>query len=341
MGFKTKILEAVEAGCWVFVTQSLYDRLPKEVLQACMVVDISSPDTLRDALAKCANQPPPEIKANTELQKSAYANLDEIFLQHFESDGRLGMENDGASDNVTITADPLPIIISEGSADLPPYLASMYVRGKDVFNSFVEPVMRQYLRSIRSPVVLDHGSGIGSMLRAAGNYGCQCVGVDRSPGLLQYCREHVPGALYVGLIGEDDGIHCKDNSVDLAYSYTSLMRETRLSAIYATLREIRRVLKQGSFALIRLRAREAGERLFNQEESTIAFSFSSLRTINRRFPNIPIPRLVSINHHTWNGVPLTTSGIKRMLRRRGFVIINLIPDSDPKSKMIWVLAQKM
>ena len=352
MGFKTKILEAVEAGCWVFVTQSLYDRLPQEVLSASVVIDILSPDTLRDALERCANQPPPEIKANADLQKKAYASLDEIFLEHFKHDDRPVMVADGIGQHVVIA--PVPTIAAEYTPDIPPYLASLYVRGKEIFGAVVEPVLRQHFGGMRSPAILDYGSGMGSILRAAGNYGCQCVGVDRSPSLLQYCREQVPNALYIGLIGEDGGINCQENSIHLAYSYSSLMRETRLSAILKTLQEIHRILKPGCLALIRVRKKRlasiqrglfSGEIVFNQEHRSFVLStvlrFSSLKSINKRFPSIRIPKIDVIGHETWQGIPFTERGIKRIVRKCGMDVIEFIPDSDSKGKMAWVLAKKL
>ena len=348
MGFKTKILEAVEAGCWVFVTQSLYDRLPQEVLPACVVVDVSSPESLREALTKCADRSAPEVRANDDLQKIAYASLDEIFLEHFNHDGRPAMVVDKIGQYVV--AAPTPSIAAASTPDLPPYLVSKYVRGKEVFGAVIEHVLKQHFGSMRNPVVLDHGVGIGSILRADGKYGCQCVGVDRSSGLLQYCREHVPNALYIGQLGEDGGIHFLENSVHLAYSYSSLMRETRLSAILMTLQEIHRVLKQGCFVLIRVRINRpasftrglfSSEIVFNQEHRSFVFRFSSLKSINKQLPSIRIPKIDVIHHDAWQGMPFTESGIKRIVRNCGMDVIEFIHDSDPNGKMVWVLAKKL
>ena len=348
MGFKTKILEAVEAGCWVFVTQSLYDRLPQEVLPACVVVDVASPESLREALTKCAEHSAPEVRANDNLKKIAYASLDEIFLKHFKLDGRPAMVVDGIGQHVL--AAPIPTIAAESTPDLPPYLASMYVRGKEVFCAVIEPVLKKHLGSMRSPVVLDHGAGIGSILRAAGNYGCQCVGVDRSSGLLQYCREHVPNALHIGQLGEDGDINYLENSVHLAYSYSSLMREMRLSAVLMTLQEMHRVLKQGCFLLIRVRIKSpdsfrrglfSSEIVFNQEHRSFVFRFSSLKSINKRLPSIRIPKIDVIHHGAWQGMPFTESGIKRIVHNCGMDVIEFIHDSNSNGKMAWVLAKKI
>jgi hypothetical protein len=80
MGFKTKILEAIEAGCWVLVTADLLERLPEAVTPWCKIVEIGSPQSLGEALAACL-QPPPAETPNRILRDQAFAALDEVFLQ--------------------------------------------------------------------------------------------------------------------------------------------------------------------------------------------------------------------------------------------------------------------
>lgn len=78
MGFKTKILEAIQAGCWVLVPGDLFSRLPSVVRPWCVPIDLHSSDGLSNALVKCVESAP-KGDPNGQLRLEAFANLDRIF----------------------------------------------------------------------------------------------------------------------------------------------------------------------------------------------------------------------------------------------------------------------
>ncbi len=77
-GFKTKILESILARCYVLVPEQLMTRLPESVKPFCVVVDLNSVDSFRQALQQCA-QPFPAIAPNRLLKNDAFRVLDELF----------------------------------------------------------------------------------------------------------------------------------------------------------------------------------------------------------------------------------------------------------------------
>jgi len=79
MGFKTKLLDAIYYKCYVLVTRKLYQRLPVEVQPYCIVVDINSSSSFKDALERCL-EPYPEGNPNEVLRSQAFAALDRIIF---------------------------------------------------------------------------------------------------------------------------------------------------------------------------------------------------------------------------------------------------------------------
>ncbi len=75
MGFKTKILEAIQSSCWVIVTKDLLDRLPKAVQPWCIAIDGKSVTEFAWALEKTLD-PVPNTSPNQQLRAEAFQNLD-------------------------------------------------------------------------------------------------------------------------------------------------------------------------------------------------------------------------------------------------------------------------
>lgn len=74
-GFKTKILEAIQAKAYVLVTPGLYKRLPEEVFPFCIPVMHGSVDSFKQALNQCL-APYPVLDANKILRDQAFQNMD-------------------------------------------------------------------------------------------------------------------------------------------------------------------------------------------------------------------------------------------------------------------------
>lgn len=77
-GFKTKILEAVLCGTYVIMTKKLYNRVPKDIQQYCIPIDLSLPESFQEALEKC-KQPFPVGNLNSKFKANAFSTLDRIF----------------------------------------------------------------------------------------------------------------------------------------------------------------------------------------------------------------------------------------------------------------------
>lgn len=77
MGFKTKILEAVMARCFVILPKALLARQPEELRPYCLPIDLRSNDSFGKALAKCSGMLP-EGDPNLLLRQKAFAAMDEL-----------------------------------------------------------------------------------------------------------------------------------------------------------------------------------------------------------------------------------------------------------------------
>lgn len=78
MGFKTKLLEAAMAGCWLIVTPALMKRIPKCLRPWCLPVATNSPAQFARQLERIAREPPPSQDPNALLRDEAFQALDRI-----------------------------------------------------------------------------------------------------------------------------------------------------------------------------------------------------------------------------------------------------------------------
>lgn len=80
MGFKTKILEAILAGCYVLLPSALLKRQPEAVKPFCIEVDLNSVASFRCALDQSL-EPLPAYDPNLVLKDEAFRVLDRLFGQ--------------------------------------------------------------------------------------------------------------------------------------------------------------------------------------------------------------------------------------------------------------------
>ena len=76
-GFKTKILEALMAGCWVFLTQEVYDRIPELLRPGCKIIPLDCQETFEQSLQESVESPP-QIDYNSALKQQAFTALDQV-----------------------------------------------------------------------------------------------------------------------------------------------------------------------------------------------------------------------------------------------------------------------
>ncbi len=77
-GFKTKILEAIMCGCYVFVPEKLFNRLPREIKPFCKIVDQKKPESFVNALDETL-KPLPDFDPNAILKATAFTNYASAF----------------------------------------------------------------------------------------------------------------------------------------------------------------------------------------------------------------------------------------------------------------------
>jgi len=80
MGFKTKILEAILAGCYVLLPSALLKRQPEVVKPFCIEVDLKSVVSFKRALERSL-EPLPAYDPNLILKDEAFRVLDRLFDQ--------------------------------------------------------------------------------------------------------------------------------------------------------------------------------------------------------------------------------------------------------------------
>jgi len=80
MGFKTKILEAILAGCYVLLPSALLKRQPEAVKPFCIEVNLNSVTSFKRALNQCL-EPFPAYDPNLVLKDEAFRALDRLFDQ--------------------------------------------------------------------------------------------------------------------------------------------------------------------------------------------------------------------------------------------------------------------
>ena len=85
MGFKTKLLEAAMAGCWLLVTPELLARLPAALRPWCLPVEPHSVEQFEQRLRQCESQMPPSTDPNVALRADAYRTLDAVLGRLFDA----------------------------------------------------------------------------------------------------------------------------------------------------------------------------------------------------------------------------------------------------------------
>ena len=78
MGFKTKILESILAGCYILLPVQLKMRLPNVIHPFCIEVNSNSVDSFKQALLRCL-EPFPSYNLNAVLREEAFRVLDGLF----------------------------------------------------------------------------------------------------------------------------------------------------------------------------------------------------------------------------------------------------------------------
>jgi SAM-dependent methyltransferase len=346
MGFKTKVLEAILAGCWVLVTEEVHGRLPEALHPWCLAMDPRSPERFAEILRRCADPPPPG-DPNAVLRDEAFCGLDRVLAR------------DRASEPPARRVETAPVDPPPGPAGKPvsgaqPRRAQTHQGaisfgiGRVIYHTYLKPVLVTTGLITSSPAVFEYGVDRGHILRAVSEEGLTCGGVDSSPALLDACRRGVPRAT---LGGVDESGTCIFPSAwaDFAYSFTAIRCITKTSRVNKAIAEMARILRPGGYVKLQVCAAPvqrgrvpffARDLPLYMEDRTLILCLRPPRAGHPALRHLRLPWLRVQEHSEWKGVPLSIPYLHRVLRRSGIEPLSVEPDWKQKAAVFWVTGRK-
>jgi SAM-dependent methyltransferase len=347
MGFKTKILEAILAGCWVLVTEDVHGRLPAALRPWCRVVDPLSPARFAETLQQCA-APPPVGDPNGLLRDEAFRGLDRVLSVD------RAHESPPSRVQTASVAPTMPPVIETGGAGVrrpsnTEQGAVSFGTGRIIYHGFLKPVLVSTGLIDSAPAVFEYGVGAGHILRAVSEEGLTCGGVDGSPTLLDACRRSVPRAMPLGLVDESGTCDFPSAWADFAYSFTAIRDITKTSRVSKAIAEMARILRPGGYVKLQVCAAPGQRRRvpffardlpLYMENRTLIVHLRPLRAGHSALRRLRLPWLRVLEHSEWKGVPLSIRYLHRVLRRSGIEPLSVEPDGKQKATVFWVIGRK-
>lgn len=360
MGFKTKILEAILAGCWVLVTDEVHGRLPEAIRPWCLVVDPHSPAQFAETLRQCVASPP-SGDPNALLREEAFRALDRVLAvdAHLAprpraarggraSRQRESREEIAASSPGAVLAADACRVGERGAGDAGQEAVS-FGEGRVIYHAHLKPVLVRTGMIASSPAVFEYGVGAGSILKTLSEEGLTCGGVDGSPAMLETCRQRVPRATALGLIDESGACDFPGDWADFAYSVAAIQRIAKTSRIDRAISELARILKPGGYVKLKFRSGPGchprasflkRHLLFNMEDRTVILHLRPLHAGHPILQYLRVPRLGVQGHDGRTGIPLSMRHLLGVLRRHGIEPLSVEPDRRRQGDMFWVTGQK-
>jgi len=348
MGFKTKILEAILAGCWVLVTEDVHDRLPQALRPWCRTVDPLSPTQFAETLRLCSGPPPPG-DPNALLRDEAFRGLDRVFaIDHARKPAppRIQTAPVDPPARGVVTAGIHEVKPGGGNTDQE--VVSFGV-GRLIYHTYLKPVLVTAGLIESSPAVFEYGVGRGHILRAFSEEGFICGGVDSSLDSLDACRTGVPRATTLGLVDESGTCDFPSAWADFAYSFATVRRLTKTSRIAKAIAEMARILRPGGHLALQVRSApgqrprkpfHARDLLLNMEDRTVVLHLRPLQAGHPLLERLRLPRLGVHVHSRRRGVPLSIGYLHRVLRRHGIEPLSVEPDRSQTADVFWVTGRK-
>lgn len=355
MGFKTKILEAILAGCWVLVTEEVHGRLPEALHSWCRVMDPRSPARFAETLRECTAPLPPG-DPNALLRDEAFRGLDRVLAVdagRLEAAGAF-VRHEGRQDAAAVSSSGLVVSVDGFRAGAPVTRSAepgdlSFGEGGLVYHTHLRPVLVRTGLIESSPAVFEYGVGRGCVLKSASEEGLTCGGVDRSPAMLDACRRCVPRATALGLVDESGACDFPSDWADFAYSCAALQGIAKTSKIDKAVSEMARILRPGGYVKLKFRS-APGQRphapflqrdlLFNMEDRTVVLRLRPLRPGHPVLSRVRIPLLGVQEHDGRGGIPLSMRHLLGVLRRHGIAPLSVERDQRRKGDMFWVTGRK-
>jgi Methyltransferase domain/Glycosyl transferases group 1 len=346
MGFKTKILEAILAGCWVLVTDEVHARLPDALHPWCFAMDARSPERFAEILRHCAAPPPPG-DPNALLRDEAFCGLDRVLAVDRAAElAAHRIETEPGDSRPAPMSTPVRAVQPRRD---PTHQGAMSVgTGRVIYHAHLKPVLVTTGLITASPAVFEYGVDRGHILKAVSEDGLTCGGVDGSPSSLDACRTGVPGAT-LGLVDESGTCDFPSAWADFAYAFTAIRCIPKTSRVSKAIAEMARILKPGGYVKLQVRS-APGQRprapvlapplLLNLEDRTLVLHLRPLRPCHPILRRLRLPRLGVHVHSGWKGVPLSIRYLHRVLRRHGIDPLSLEPERSQLDDVFWVTGRK-
>ena len=355
MGFKTKILEAILAGCWVLVTEEVHGRLPEALHSWCRVIDPRSPARFAETLRGCTAPPPPG-DPNALLRDEAFRGLDRVLAvdaERLEAAGAF-VRHERRPEAAAVSSSGIVVAIDGFRAGEPATRSAeqgdlSFGEERLIYHTYLKPVLVRTGLIESSPAVFEYGVGRGGVLKSASEEGLTCGGVDRSPAMLDACRRCVPRATALGLVDESGACDFPSEWADFAYSCGAIQGIAKTSKIDKAVSEMARILRPGGYVKLKFRS-APGQRpnapflqrdlLFNMEDRTVILRLRPLRAGHPVLRRVRVPLLGVQEHDGRGGIPLSMRRLLGVLRKHGIAPLGVERDQRKKGDMFWVTGQK-
>jgi SAM-dependent methyltransferase len=208
---------------------------------------------------------------------------------------------------------------------------AFFTRGRTLFQTNLAPLLAS-----RGGMgqVFEYGCGAGRIMKSVVERGHPCAGVDISPSMLQRCREFVPEAGPLYLLGDDGRFTAPSGQAVLVYSYSVLQHIASLSRFVVALDEMCRVLATGGDLAIQVYCEDftAGP---DQPSRTENYE---VRSLHYR-PGRAGPYMRH-DQDPWRGIYIGYDQLGRLLAERGVSIERWYYHNPKKPRSIWIIGRK-
>lgn len=202
-------------------------------------------------------------------------------------------------------------------------------KGKLIFNIYIYPILIRSGYEPSKTLIVEYGSGLGTILDAAHKLGYSCAGIDISPTMLSYSRIVSPTIESLYCLDKNNTTNLPDKCADVVFTRAVLQHIRKLSDMRKAIKEMCRLLKSGGIL-----------KLHFHSTDILPFEHTAGFTFNFEWFSVSTSRSFLIRHTNWSGVPLTINNLDRYLLENGVVLFGLERDIVNGKSFIWATAKK-
>jgi SAM-dependent methyltransferase len=219
---------------------------------------------------------------------------------------------------------------------------SFFQSGEEDYQRLVAPVLKRFQFSPRGKTMLELGCGVGRMTRCFAQNFSRVTGFDVSDEMLDRARElnsTAQGITWVHGNGADLG-NIASGSVDFVFSYLVLQHLPAESLIRAYIREILRVLSDGSICLFQFNG--TTEQYMNWKGRLAWGVIDSLWAMRLSGASRSAAKMLGMDPemagNSWHGVGISGESVAQTIRAVGSEVLELAGAGTP---MAWCCARKL